>query len=97
MFSLEGFQLFSKNLIQKSIHHINFDSVHTQKLFAHAAGTSMMQGIWDVKPICHCSFRMSRQKRGKSLVYTLELSHKFDFQHSTRKLDNKGYPTIETG
>jgi len=51
MFSLEGFQLFSKNLIQKSIHHINFDSVHTQKLFAHAAGTSMMQGIWDVKPI----------------------------------------------
>ena len=34
---------------------------------------------------------------GKSLIYALELSQKFDFQPSTRKLDNIGHPTVETG
>jgi len=31
----------------------------------------------------------------KSLVYTLELSQKFDFQYSTMKPDNKDHTTIE--
>ena len=35
--------------------------------------------------------------RGKSLIYTLELSQKSDFQPSTTKLDNRGHPTIEAG
>jgi hypothetical protein len=33
---------------------------------------------------------------GKSLLYTLELSQKSDFQHLTTKPDNKNHPTIET-
>ena len=34
---------------------------------------------------------------GKSLVYTLELYQKSDFQPSTIKLDKRGHPTVETG
>ena len=36
-------------------------------------------------------------KKRKSLIFTLELSQKSDFQHSTTKSDNIGHPTIKTG
>ena len=29
-------------------------------------------------------------------IYTFELLQKFDFQRSTTKSDNRGYPTIKT-
>ena len=35
--------------------------------------------------------------RGKSLIYTLELSQKSDFQSSTTKPDNRGHPSVQTG
>ena len=35
--------------------------------------------------------------KGKSPVYTLQLSQKSDFQPSTTKSDNIGHPTIEIG
>ena len=36
-------------------------------------------------------------RKGKSPVYTLELSHKSNFQLSTTKPDNRGHPTLELG
>ena len=32
----------------------------------------------------------------KNPIYTFELLQKFDFQRSTTKSDNRGYPTIKT-
>ena len=37
------------------------------------------------------------KKKGKSPVYTLQLSQKSDFQFLTIKPDNIGHPTIKTG
>ena len=37
------------------------------------------------------------QKKGKSPIFTLEISQKSDFQHSTMKPDNIDHPTIKTG
>ena len=37
------------------------------------------------------------KKIGKSLIFTLVLSQKSDFQPSTTKLDNIGHPTVKTG
>ena len=36
-------------------------------------------------------------KKMKNLIFTLELSQKSDFQHSTTKSDNIGHPTVKTG
>ena len=36
-------------------------------------------------------------RKRESSIFTLELSQKSDFQHSTTKPDNIGYPTVKTG
>ena len=44
-----------------------------------------------------CGFDDEAILKRESLIYTLELPQKFDFQPSTTKLDNKDHPTVETG
>jgi hypothetical protein len=46
-----------------------------------------------VDPVKHSIGKIKK----KNLVYTFELSQKFDFQSSTVKPDNKRYPIIKTG
>ena len=47
-------------------------------------------------PVCaYCSRGL--KKKGKSPVYTLQLSQKSNFQPSTTKPDNAGHPTVKTG
>jgi len=74
----------------------------------HSSKLDVDRGLWSlVVPDGHQGggvffFRTGKQLIytliiGKSPIFTLELSQKFDFQPSTTKPANIGHPTVKTG